>query len=157
MKESEGKYAVLPGGKTDSEADIWNEEELAKILNFDGVSFKKDLDPGLEYGSPTRSSRESESSSEPEGEGETEGETEGEAEDEAEGEFFGPLSGVSGSEGVAAAPRRNSMADMFEDPSNAATKPTLAKNPFAKVSVVGAMLGVAFLIAAVFLSGIMGE
>lgn len=157
MKESEGKYAVLPGGKTDSEADIWNEEELAKILNFDGVSFKKDLDPGLEYGSPTGSSRESESSSEPEGEGETENEPKSEAEGEAEGEFFGSLSGVSGSEGVAATPRRNSMADMFEDPSNAATKPTLAKNPFAKVSVVGAMLGVAFLIAAVFLSGIMGE
>lgn len=149
MKELEGKYAVLPGGKTDSEADIWNEEELAKILNFDGVSFKKDLDPGLEYGSPTGSSRESESSSEPEGEGEAEG--------EAEGEFFASLKGVSGSEAVAAAPRRNSMADMFEDPNNAATKPTLAKNPFAKVSVVGAMLGVAFLIAAVFLSGIMGE
>ncbi|MCC3582609.1 TrbI/VirB10 family protein [Microcoleus sp. PH2017_30_WIL_O_A] len=157
MKESEGKYAVLPGGKTDSEADIWNEEELAKILNFDGVSFKKDLDPGLEYGSPAGSSRESEFSSEPEGEGEAQGETESEAESEVEGEFFGPLSGVSGSEGVSSASRRNSMADMFEDPSNAATKPTLAKNPFAKVSVVGAMLGVAFLIAAVFLSGIMGE
>lgn len=149
MKESEGKYAVLPGGKTDSEADIWNEEELAKILNFDGVSFKKDLDPGLEYGSSAGSSRESESSSESEGEREAEG--------EAEGEFFASLKGVSGSEALAAAPRRNSMADMFEDPSNAATKPTLAKNPFAKVSVVGAMLGVAFLIAAVFLSGIMGE
>jgi Bacterial conjugation TrbI-like protein len=149
MKESEGKYAVLPGGKTDSEADIWNEEELAKILNFDGVSFNKDLDPGLEYGSPAGSSRESESSSEPEGEGEAEG--------EAEGEFFASLKGVSGSEALASARSQNSMADMFEDPSSAATKPTLAKNPFAKVSVVGAMLGVAFLIAAVFLSGIMGE
>jgi Bacterial conjugation TrbI-like protein len=149
MKESEGKYAVLSGGKTDSEADIWNEEELAKILNFDGVSFNKDLDPGLEYGSSAGSSRESESSSSLEGEAEAQG--------EAESELFVPLKGVSASEAKPSALRQNSMADMFEDPSTVATKPTLAKNPFAKVSVVGAMLGVAFLVAAVFLSGIMGE
>jgi hypothetical protein len=147
MKETEGKYAVLSGGKTDGDSDIWNEEELAKILNFDGISFKQDLDPGLEYGSADRSFNSSES--QPPSEGSSQGEG------EREGEKLGLMSGVSSPERNA--PRAYSMGDMFEDPIAAATKPTLAKNPFAKVSVVGAILGAAFLVAAIFLSGIMGE
>ncbi|MCU0543227.1 MAG: hypothetical protein MUE44_13815 [Oscillatoriaceae cyanobacterium Prado104] len=143
MKETEGKYAVLSGGKTDGDSDIWNEEELAKILNFDGISFKQDLDPGLEYGSADRSFNPSESQPPSEGSG------------EREGEKLGVISGVPLPDQTA--PRAYSMGDMFEDPIAAATKPTLAKNPFAKVSVVGAILGLAFLVAALFLSGIMGE
>lgn len=143
MKDTDSKYAVLSGGKTDSDSDIWNEEELAKILNFDGVSFNQDLDPGLEYGSADRSV------GEPESDGES-SET-----SEQESEQLGSIEGVSAPERTAV--RAYSMGDMFEDPIAAATKPTLAKNPFAKVSVVGAILGLAFLVAALFLSGIMGE
>ncbi len=136
--------------KSQKHDEIWNEEQLARILNFEPCVLEKREAPETGVGERATNQFEDE-----EGVGEV-GRSERELDVAVNTESSdGDFSEIP-QKNLASENTQLSQADMFDEPHEGKTKPTFAANPFAKGGAVGLGLLVLFATAGLFLNSIMG-
>ena len=136
--------------KTQKHDEIWNEEQLARILNFEPEVLEKRAAPETGVGERAANQFEDEV-----GVGEV-GRFEQGLDEPVHTESSDDIVGNISQKNVASDNTQLSQADMFDEPHEGKTKPTFAANPFAKGGAVGLGLLVLFATAGLFLNSIMG-